>query len=82
MHPRRPRVSYVELDSLCALFGLERDPAQAARQALQAAGAIEKAISELNERLGRQWDCKVEITVASMPGPPWSARSAPPIRRR
>ena len=62
-------ISYVELDSLCALFGLERDPAQAARQALQAAGAIEKAISELNERLGRQWDCKVEITVSIHAGP-------------
>jgi adenylate cyclase len=65
----RGTISYVELDSLCALFGLERDPAQAARQALQAAGAIEKAISELNERLGRQWDCKVEITVSIHAGP-------------
>jgi adenylate cyclase len=65
----RGTMSYVELDSLCALFGLERDPAQAARQALQAAGAIEKAIAELNERLGRQWDCKVEITVSIHAGP-------------
>src|SRR5215510_9164681 len=65
----RGTLSYVELDSLCALFGLERDPAQAARQALQAAGAIEKAIAELNERLGRQWDCKVEITVSIHAGP-------------
>jgi adenylate cyclase len=65
----RGALSYVELDSLCALFGLEQPPAQAARQALQAAEAIEKAISELNERLGRQWDCKVEITVSIHAGP-------------
>jgi adenylate cyclase len=57
-------LSYIELDSLCALFGLERVPAQAARQALQAAGTIEKVIAELNERLGRQWDCKVKIAVS------------------
>jgi adenylate cyclase len=57
-------LSYIELDSLCALFGLERAPAQAARQALQAAGTIEKVIAELNERLGRQWDCKVKIAVS------------------
>jgi adenylate cyclase len=56
-------LSYVELDSVCALFGLERGPAQAARQALQAAGAIEGAMADLNERLGRQWDCKVKIAV-------------------
>jgi adenylate cyclase len=57
-------LSYIELDSLCALFGLERAPAQAARQALEAAGTIEKVIAELNERLGRQWDCKVKIAVS------------------
>jgi adenylate cyclase len=56
-------LSYVELDSVCALFGLERGLAQAARQALQAAGAIEGAMADLNERLGRQWDCKVKIAV-------------------
>jgi adenylate cyclase len=59
----RGTVSYVELDSLCALFGLEHTPVQATRQALQAAEAIEKAIAELNERLGRQWHCKMEIAV-------------------
>jgi adenylate cyclase len=57
-------MSYVELDSLCALFGLERAPARAARQALQAAGAIEKVMTELNERLGRQWNCKVTLAVS------------------
>jgi adenylate cyclase len=57
-------LSYVELDSLCALFGLERGPERAALQALQAAQAIERAMAELNERLGRQWHCKVEIAVS------------------
>src|SRR5262249_11270428 len=61
-------LSYIELDSLCALFGLERAPAQAARQALQAAGTIEKVIAELNERLGRQWDCKGNISVSTHAG--------------
>jgi adenylate cyclase len=57
-------LSYVELDSICALFGLECDATQAAEQALQAAGAIESAISDLNDRLGRQWDCKMKIAVS------------------
>ena len=57
-------LSYVEPDSICALFGLECATAQAARQALQAAGAIESVIAELNERLGRQWHCKVKVSVS------------------
>jgi adenylate cyclase len=57
-------LSYVELDSVCALFGLECGPAQAARQALQAGAAVGSAMSDLNERLGRQWDCKVKIAVS------------------
>src|SRR5262249_13246750 len=57
-------LSYVELDSICALFGLECDATQAAQQALQAAGAIECVISDLNDRLGRQWDCKMKIAVS------------------
>jgi adenylate cyclase len=65
----RGTLSYVELDSLCALFGLERGPERAALQALQAAEAIERAMSELNERLGRQWHCKVEVAVSIHAGP-------------
>jgi adenylate cyclase len=56
-------LSYIDPDSICALFGLERGLTQAARQALQAAGAIEHVMSDLNERLGRQWECKVKIAV-------------------
>ncbi len=54
-------VSYIEPDRICALFGLERGLKHAARQALQAASAIDDAIADLNERLGEQWNCKADI---------------------
>jgi adenylate cyclase len=57
-------LSAIGLESISALFGLERDPARAARQALQACVAIEQVISDLNDRLGRQWDCKVKVAVS------------------
>jgi class 3 adenylate cyclase len=39
-------LSYVELDSICALFGLECDPMQAAQQALCGAHDMPFAVSE------------------------------------
>ena len=57
-------LSGVGLESVSALFGLDCAPVQAARQALQAAGAIARVTSDLNDRLGRQWDCKVRIAVS------------------
>ncbi len=56
-------LSYVELDSICALFGHEGEdnPAQGA---LRAAGAIEGVIADLNNRLGRRPDNKVKIAVS------------------
>jgi adenylate cyclase len=57
-------LSYVEPDSICALFGLDRPLSQAARQALQAAAAIARVLVDLNDRLGRQWDCKVDVAVS------------------
>jgi adenylate cyclase len=57
-------LSYVEIDSVCAMFGLDCAPAEAARQALQAAHAIEAAMVDLNERFGQQWNCKVDIAVS------------------
>src|SRR5262245_1921999 len=57
-------LSYVEPDSICALFGLDRPLPQAARHALQAAAAIARVLVDLNERLGRQWDCKVDVAVS------------------
>lgn len=59
----RGTVSYVELDSVCALFGLDRNPEHAAQSALQAVAAIERVISDINTRLGRQWDCKMSVVV-------------------
>jgi adenylate cyclase len=57
-------LSYVEPDSICALFGLEGSLGQAARHALQAASAIDEVMADLNERFGRQWHCKAEIVVS------------------
>jgi adenylate cyclase len=57
-------ISYVDHDSVCALFGLAGTSERAARQALRAAGMIEQALRELNGRLGRQWACKAKIVVS------------------
>jgi len=57
-------LSGVGLDSVSALFGVDCAPAQAARQALQSASAIARVMSDLNDRLGRQWDCKVKTAVS------------------
>jgi len=56
-------LSYVEFDSICALFGHEGG-ANPAQGALRAAGAIEGVIADLNNRLGRQQDNRVKITVS------------------
>ena len=60
----RGTLSYIEIDSICALFGVERSSAQAAQHALQAGAAIERVIADINNRLGRQWDCKMNIAVS------------------
>ena len=56
-------LSYVEFDSICALFGHDGG-ANAAQGALRAAGAIEGVIADLNNRLGRQPDNRLKITVS------------------
>jgi adenylate cyclase len=56
--------STIRLDGICALFDLEREPARAARLALQAAGAIERAISDLDDRLGREGNRKLNVAVS------------------
>ena len=61
-------LSYVEFDSICALFGHEGD-ANAAQGALRAAGAIEGVIADLNNRLGQRRDSKVKIAVSIHAGP-------------
>jgi adenylate cyclase len=56
-------LSYVEFDSICALFGHDEGD-NAAQGALRAAGAIEGVISDLNQRLGRHGDDRVKIAVS------------------
>ena len=56
-------LSYVEFDSICALFGHDGG-VNAAQGALQAAGAIEGVIADLNNRLGRQPDNRLKIAVS------------------
>jgi adenylate cyclase len=62
-------LSSIRPDSACALFGLECGLAQAARQALRAAAAIERSIADLNDRLGRQGESKVKIAICIHAGP-------------
>jgi adenylate cyclase len=57
-------ISYVNHDSVCALFGVAGNPEHAARQALRAASMIELALRELNAGLGRHWLCKAKIAVS------------------
>jgi adenylate cyclase len=56
-------LSYVEFDSICALFGHDGG-GNGAQGALRAAGAIEGVIADLNNRLGRQPDNKLKIAVS------------------
>ena len=57
-------LSNVGPDCICALFGLEGGSQRAAQRALQATGAIEGVISDLNNRLGREHDRKLKISVS------------------
>ena len=60
----RGTLSYIEIDHVCALFGVERSSARAAQHALQAGAAIERVIADINNRLGRQWNCKMNVAVS------------------
>jgi adenylate cyclase len=59
----RGTLSSVRPDSVCALFGLNDTLATAARQALQAAGAIERVVCDLNARLGAEGESIVKVAV-------------------
>jgi len=56
-------LSYVESDSVCALFGMDGATEVCAQRALQAVGAIEGVISDLNNRLGRHEGDRLKISV-------------------
>jgi adenylate cyclase len=57
-------LSAVGLDGICALFDVGREPARAARRALRAAAAIERVVSDLDSRLGREGNRKMNIAVS------------------
>jgi adenylate cyclase len=56
-------VSTVDPDSVCALFGHD-GRGQPAQAAIRAAGAIEGVISDLNNRLGRERQSRLKISVS------------------
>ena len=51
-------------DGLFALFGIDHEPARAARHALAAASEIERVISDLDNRLGREAHRKLRVGVS------------------
>jgi adenylate cyclase len=57
-------LSFLEQDSICALFGVDRWSDHAAQRAVQAAGAIAGVISDLNNRSGRQGDSHLKISIS------------------
>jgi adenylate cyclase len=56
-------ISSIDGESVCALFGVDGATEVCAQRALQAAGAIEGVISDLNNRLGRQKHNRLKISV-------------------
>jgi len=54
----------VGVDGICALFGLDHQAARAARFALQAAGAIERAMLDFDNRLGHEGNRRLKIAVS------------------
>ena len=57
-------LSYVEFNGIRAFFGLDGPIAPAAKRALEAAGAIQGVISDLDNRLGRQHHGALKIAVS------------------
>jgi adenylate cyclase len=57
-------LSFVAVDSICALFGHEGARDNPAQDALRAAGAIEGVLADLNNRLGRQHGGKMDVAVS------------------
>src|SRR4029079_16979150 len=57
-------LSFLEQDSICALFGVDRWSDHAAQRAVQAAGAIAGVISDLNLRSGPERDSRFAVYTA------------------
>jgi adenylate cyclase len=61
-------IGSIDGESVCALFGVDGATEVCAQRALQAAGAIEGVISDLNNRLGRQKHNRLKISVVAHAG--------------
>jgi adenylate cyclase len=57
-------LSFLDQDSICALFGVDRWSDHAAQRAVQAAGAIAGVIADLNNRSGRQGDDHLKVSIS------------------
>ena len=57
-------LSFLDQDSICALFGVDRGSDHAAQRAVQAAGAIAGVISDLNNRTGREGDSHLKVSIS------------------
>jgi adenylate cyclase len=57
-------VSSISPHGICAIFASERDPAQAARRALQATAAIDQVIRDLANRLDRQGAHRLNVAIS------------------
>jgi adenylate cyclase len=57
-------ISFLEPDSICALFGVDTRSDHAAQRAVQAAGAITNIISDFNARSGRQGDSHLKVSIS------------------
>jgi adenylate cyclase len=68
-------------DGVMAIFGLDREPEIACRQALDAARRMALALDDLNEAMSGDLDQPLRIGIGLHAGPPSSARwamTAPP----
>ena len=62
-------LSYVEIDSICGLFGLRSELKRAAEQALRAGMMIEDALLDLRRSLGDDYAPKIDIAISVHTGP-------------
>ena len=56
-------VSYVEHESICAVFGLSGRLDVAGQAALAAGAEIERSLADINARLGEEWGCRADVAV-------------------
>ena len=57
-------LSYVEIDSICGLFGFRSELKRAAEQALRAGMMIEDALLDLRRSLGDDYAAKIDVAIS------------------